>query len=101
MNHDFYKIMKQILQEANENKFVTKGDVVERRDDLLAEASAAATAPAGENSPAATATPAATAAAGERTETPEWIHEILNGPEPETKHYEDGQVPEDSMRISP
>ena len=91
----------QILQEANENKFATKGDVVQRRDDLLAEASAAATAPAGdepgsENSPAATATPAATAAAGERTETPEWIHEILNAPEPEAKHYEDGQVPEDS-----
>ena len=87
----------KILQEANENKFGTKGDVVQRRDDLLAEASAAATAPAGENIPAATATPAATAAAGERTETPEWIHEVLNGPEPETQHYEDGQLPEDSM----
>ena len=96
MNHDFCKIMMQILQEANENKFATKGDVVQRRDDLLAEASAAATAPAGENIPAATATPAATAAAGERTETPEWIHEILNAPEPDAKHDEDGQVPEDS-----
>ena len=92
----------QILQEANENKFATKGDIVQRRDELVAEASAAATALAGdepgsEKSPAATATPAATAAAGERTETPEWIHEVLNGPEPETQHYEDGQLPEDSM----
>ena len=101
MSHDFCKLMMQILQEANENKFATKGDIVQRRDELVAKASAAATAPAGdepgnEKSPAATATPAATAAAGEQTETPEWIREILNGPEPEAKHYEDGQEPEDS-----
>ena len=92
----------QIMKEANENKFATKGNIVQRRDEFVAEANPAATALAGdelgsEKSPAATATPAATAAAGERTETPEWIHEILNGPEPETKHDEDGQVPEDSM----
>ena len=101
MSHDFCRLMQQILKEANENKFATKGEIVQRRDELVAERSPAATAQAGdelgsEKSPAATATPAATAAAGERIETPEWIHEILNAPEPEAKHYEDGQVPEDS-----
>ena len=104
MSHDFCKLMMQILQEANENKFATKGDIVQRRDDLLAEASAAATAPAGdepgsENSPAATATPAATAAAGEPTQ-PEWLQQILDAPEESPKQYEDGQVPVDSMDVN-
>ena len=92
--------MQQILKEANDNKFATKGEIVQRRDELVAETTPAATALAGdelgsEKSPAATATPAATAAAG--TETPEWIQAILAAPEGSPKHHEDGQLPEDSM----
>ena len=42
MSHDFCKLMMQILQEANENKFATKGEIVQRRDELVAETSPAA-----------------------------------------------------------
>ena len=44
MSHDFCRLMQQILKEANENKFTTKGEIVQRRDELVAETSPAATA---------------------------------------------------------
>ena len=105
MSHDFCRLMQQILKEANDNKFATKGEIVQRRDELVAETNPAATALAGdelgsEKSPAATATPAATAAAGERTEHPEWLQQFLDAPEESPKHYEDGQVPADSMDVN-
>ena len=72
---------------------------------LLPRQNPAATAAAGdelgsEKSPAAIATPAATAAAGERTEHPEWLQQVLDAPEESPKHYEDGQVPVDSMDVN-
>ena len=35
MSHDFSKIMQQMLQEAKEGRFATKGDAVKRRDQLV------------------------------------------------------------------
>ena len=90
------------MEEANDNKFATNGEIIKRRDELVGQTNPAATALAGdelgsEKSPAATATPAATAAAGEGTEHPEWFQAILDAPEGSPKHHEDGQVPDDSM----
>ncbi len=38
MSHSFSKIMQQMLQEAKEGRFATKGDAVKRRDQLVGEA---------------------------------------------------------------
>ena len=68
MSHDFSKIMQQILGEANEGRFATKGEPVQRRDQLVDQA--------------------APADSGHQDEPTESTLQA----EP-AEHYEDGQLP--------
>ena len=49
MSHSFSKIMQQMLQEAKEGRFGTKGDAVKRRNQLVGEAAPPAVLPVDES----------------------------------------------------
>ena len=77
MSHNFSKIMQQLLQEANEGRFATKSEAVQRRDNIL------------KTQPAAPADSGTTAAPEPASQAPT-----------EPDHYEDGQqLPDDSMDL--
>ena len=78
MAHDFLKIMQQIFEEAKEGRFQSKEQVVNRRDELVKESTAA---------------PAKVALLAHTVEVPAGPAESFPTFDPEL--YPDGQVPED------
>ena len=58
MSHSFSTIMQQMLQEAKDGRFATKGDAVKRRDQLVGEAATQAVSAAeSQAAPAKESTP--------------------------------------------